>query len=71
MDDSKLFFNDKSISNVSINLMNDLTFKEIEPICSNGDHEQKEENEKYIISEIYSFIETRKFSIKIKSEHTK
>jgi hypothetical protein len=48
-DDSKLVFNDKSISNVVVNLINDLTSKEIESVCSNDDHEQWEENEKDMI----------------------
>jgi hypothetical protein len=61
-DDSKLVFNEESISRVAINLINDLTSKEIELVSSNDDHEQWEENEKDMIYELYSFIETSKFT---------
>jgi len=70
-DDSKLVFNGKSISNVAINLINDLTSNEIESVCSNVDYEQWEENEKYMISKLYSFAKKSKFTTKVKSEHTK
>jgi hypothetical protein len=40
-------------------------------VAYNYGHEQWEENEKYMIYELYSFIERSKFKIEIKSKQTK